>query len=124
MHKASILPWCRVLYAVVDSRWPQKPGLCIDAAGAVGRPDGMGATYSGYSEDICRDGVTDRPWNKWSVAQTTMWAEFVGTIWTRCHSAFSAFNSAQVLSVMRDPDMFNASLICQLVYMCVIKRLQ
>ena len=69
-----------MLYAVVDSRWPQKPGLCIDAAGAP--PDGMVATYSG---DICHDGVTDRPWNKWSVAQTTMWAVFVGTItkWTK-----------------------------------------
>ena len=44
MYKASILPWCNVLYAVVDSRWPQKPGLCIDAAGAP--PDGMVATVA------------------------------------------------------------------------------
>ena len=35
---------CKVLYAVVDSRWPQKPGLCIDVTGAVGQPDGMVAT--------------------------------------------------------------------------------
>ena len=50
-----------MLYAVVDSRWPQKPGLCIDAAGAVGRPDGMVATVATVAvADVPCDGVTDR----------------------------------------------------------------
>ena len=45
----------------------------------------------------------------------------------RCHSAI---NSTQVLSVMKDPDMFNASpspdwyVNLSTCYMCVIKRLQ
>ena len=119
--EASILPWCNVLYAVVDSRWPQKPGLCIDAAGAP--PDGMVATAATV-------GTSAMWWGHWSPLEQVVGGtnNNVGSIPRdnnkmdyRCHSAF---NSAQVLSVMKDPDMFNASLICQLVYMCVIKRLQ